>query len=125
MAYSKQSNKNEPIKKHSGCQHHTHFFDKKTGEQIDMNFITAWNYSKSRGLLTIIASPRKDPSKRKTANPKFENWACKVFFKRTLQTVWYNGFFDLAKKKLTIKDMEFVLNPKAKNGGYCGTFVKS
>ncbi|MDI5888736.1 hypothetical protein [Flavobacterium yafengii] len=126
MAYAdKKNSKATETKKHSGCVLHTNFADKVTGEIVNADFLTAWNYSKSRGMLKIIASPRKDKDKRKTANPKFENWAVKVFFARTLETKWYNGFFDVTKKKLTIKDMEFVLNPKAKNGGYCGTFLKS
>lgn len=120
---SNKSNSSNDQKKHSGASLHTSFADKKTGEIINGKFITAWNYSKSRGMLSIIASPRVDADKRKTANPKYENWSVKVFFKRTLETKWYNGFYDLVTGKLTVKDMEFVINPKAKNGGYCGTYV--
>lgn len=113
----------QPKKKHSGCRLHTNFVDKQTGEIVNAHFMTAWNYSKSRGMLSIIASPRKG-DKLKTANPKFENWAVKVFNTKTLETVWHNGFYDKTKQKVTIKDMQFVLNPRAKNGGYAGTFVK-
>ena len=123
--YKKQNNSSEKTVKHSGATMHSSFTDKVTGEIVAQNFITAWNYAPSRGMMSIIASPRIDASKRKTKNELYENWAVKIFNKRTLQTTWTNGLFHRVKGIIILKDMQLVINPRAKNGGYFGTFVKS
>lgn len=119
------SGNNAPRKKHSGCKMQNSYVSKATGEVVNAPLITGWNYAKSRGMLSFIATPRKDKKIRETAHPDWENWYVKVFNKRTLQTEHHNGFYQLSKGRLFIKDMVMMLNPKAPNGGYVGTYIRS
>lgn len=119
---SKKSDNNNQ-KKHSGCKKITSYVDKKTAEVKPAQMIQAWNYSVSRGMMTMIASPRKKGAA--TKNPNQKMFTCKVFFKRTLETKYYLGFYNETTGKLTIPDLQMVANPKAKNGGYFGTFVNA
>nr|WP_319509411.1 hypothetical protein [uncultured Draconibacterium sp.] len=86
--------------------------------------IVAWNKSKRRGLVTIVAVPCNDftiPKKNKLTgkeqNSKCDKWVAKVKtnFGALTQTCFYNP----VTKKLTFPDMEMVANP---NTNYFGTY---
>lgn len=114
---------NKPQKKHSGAK-----FGFVHGEE-GRPYVTGWNYSKSRGMVSIICSPYKGKSsetKRRTSKSGkvWENWKAKVKHERTMQTVWYNCLYDVNGRKVIIKDLGMVIKPSSPNGGYCGRFKK-
>lgn len=110
---------------HSGAKKHKSRIDKSTGEVVPCQIITAWNYSKSRGMISLIASPRKKGTD--TKNPYQKMFTCKVFFKKSLETKYYLGFYNEKTHLLTIPDMQMVVNTKIrkKNGemGYFGKYT--
>lgn len=121
--FNRSNFNNGPKKKHSGAKFgYTHGDASKP-------YVSAWNYSKQRGLISLIASPYVGKNSRtkehRSGNGRvWENWRVKVFVKRTMQTLWFGCLYDTSTQKITIPDMGFVLNHKAPNGGYCGTFRK-
>lgn len=111
--YNNQNyNNNQRPKKHSGAT----FKNDKNGNPI----VIGWNYSKTLGMRSFICSPYKG-TKRVTSQSgqEWENW----FVKCTVggQVMRYSGMFNLATKKVIIKDLGMVMNP-AKD--YCGAFFK-
>lgn len=99
---------------------------KKTGKQ----YISAWKKTKS-AFFSIIASRRektkegKETAIFKTDTGKiWESWSISILNKSTLDKKIYNGLFDQVSQKLIIKELGWVLNPKAPNGGYVGSFKK-
>lgn len=111
----------QPFKK-SGCT----YVQKK-----DKEYMSGWNKSKA-GLMSFIASPRLDSSKRKTGSSDWENWFVKITMPdRTI--VKTNGLFQVTTNKLFLKDLQMVANPKAPSGttrsgrrvsGYFGTYIR-
>lgn len=100
-------NNNRPAKKKSGCRIGT---DKK-----QRPCITAWNVSKSRGFISMVAVPCKDA---KTKSKNSDKWVASIKFPDGKKT--FTGFYNVVSKKLTIPDLDMVANP-AKN--YFGTYV--
>lgn len=100
-------NRNEPAKKRSGCRIGT---DKK-----QRPCVTAWNVSKTRGFMSMVAVPC---DKAKTKSPNSDKWVVSIKFPDGKKT--FTGFYNVVSKKLTIPDLNMVANP-AKN--YFGTFV--
>ena len=107
--FVRQFNQNRPQKKKSGC---------KMGQNNGKPWIQAWNASKGRGLISLIASPAK---KFKTKSKISDKWVVKLTIKRTLETKLYTGFYNTQTKKLTIPDLGMVANPST---NYLGTFSR-
>lgn len=98
----------QPPKKKSGC---------KLGQDVKSRpVITAWNVSKTRGFITMVAVPCKDA---KTKSKNSDKWVASVKFADGKKT--FTAFYNVVTKKLTIPDLDMVANP-SKN--YFGTFVK-
>lgn len=97
----------QPAKKHSGCR----LIKTEKGE-----FISAWKYTKA-GMLSITANFwKKSPS----ANYDWEAWVVTIINQATGQKSTFNALYNPSKGTLRINDLNWVLNPKAPNGGYCG-----
>lgn len=87
--------------------------------------ITAWNASKSRGLLSILVAPYKGTKVvHSKSGREWHVWMASVIFKKTGQKSLSPVLVDAAKHSCTIKELGLTINPGAPNGGYCGTFVK-
>lgn len=108
----KQYSNNQPQKKKSGCKFESE--NRKTGRPL----MFGWNASRTRGLISFVASPRIE--KHKTSSPRWENWAVKMQFVDGVK--WFNGLYDLDKKRLIIKDLQMIANP-SKN--YFGKLFRS
>jgi hypothetical protein len=109
-------NQNQPKKKHTGCK----FGSTKDG----VPYISAWNASKSRGMISMIASPYKGTKTKKSKTGKtWENWFVKITMKNTMDIKNFSGLYNVDNQKLYIKDLNMVANPKAPNGGYFGQHV--
>ncbi len=112
-------------KKHSGAK-----ISRITkGQNTDSDCIVAWNYSKARGLVKLLITPYKG-TKRVDSKPGklWENWMVKVTISRTLSESITSAMVEVNSGggiiKATIQQFGWVVNPKAPNGGYCGTFTK-
>lgn len=109
-SYSRQK------KKHSGCKMRSGWTT-KSGEHVNENMITGWNYSRRLGLISFIASPRKEG--RETKNDRIERWVVNIRFRDGPKI--FTGFYNLDHRKLRIPDLRMTANPHAPNGGYFGT----
>jgi hypothetical protein len=104
-------------KKHSGA---------KGGNDKNGNpYVRGWNFSKRNGLRAFFCSPYKNTTKHEAekSGRVYENWMCKVTLSDG-QTFIKGCLYEAATGKVTISDMGMVINPRANNGGYCGTFSK-
>lgn len=108
-------------KKHSGAKMGIN----QRGSQKGKQHIVFWNYSRTRGLISGIATPYKGTKevKSKTSGRVWHNWMVSLTNKRTFQKWTTSGLFDPQSGKLIISELGWVVNPKARNGGYCGTFT--
>ena len=55
----------------------------------------------------------------------FGSVACTMTNTKTGVTAFHWGTMEKKTGKVVIDTMAFVINPKAKNGGYAGTFLRS
>ncbi len=103
-------------KKHSGAKHGSD----KNGQV----YTSGWNYSKRHGLVTFLCVPYKK-SKRVTSARGIEWINVMVKIKKTMSANQIvSGMMDFHSGRVIIKDLGLVINPKAPNGGYCGTYNK-
>ncbi|WP_142786098.1 hypothetical protein [Changchengzhania lutea] len=51
--------------------------------------------------------------------------ACTVVNKNTGEETFFWGSMQKSTGKVVIEKLSMVVNPKAPNGGYCGTFIRS
>jgi hypothetical protein len=109
-----------PIKKHSGAKMGIN----QRGTQKGKQHIVFWNYSRQRGLISGIATPYKGTKevKSKTSGRIWQNWMVSLQNKKTFQSWTTSGLFSPESGRLIIDSLGWVVNPKAKNGGYAGTF---
>lgn len=108
-------------KKHSGAKK---VRSKKAGFE-GVEFISAWNYSKKRGMVTILISEYKK-TKTVTANngTQYRNLLAKVKYENSGVEKLMGALLNLSNHKITLPEMGMVVNVNAPNGGYCGTFKK-
>ena len=105
-------------KKHSGAS-----FGYAHGDQ-EKPYIRGWKFDRRNGLRSFIASPYKGTKRiRSKSGREWENWVVKITLSNG-QQILKSGLYDVANRKVIIKDLGFVMNPKAKNGGYTGTFIQ-
>lgn len=119
--YSPQGYSQKYFKKHSGATHST-YVPKEGPNKGQTQYITnAWKYIKGRGLLTFKCVTT---SKSKITD---EGWmgsvACEMVNKTTAEVQFFWGMMEAKTGKVVIPALSWVLNPRAKNGGYCGTFI--
>ena len=128
MGYdNKKKNNNNSSKgsdeyvKHSGA---------KMGTDVNgKQYIRGWNYSKAHGMVVYYCTPweRTKVVKSKTGKQvgtEYANWLVTVQ-RKNLPDVLTSGMVNVNKKIITLNAYGMVINPNAKNGGYCGTFVNN
>lgn len=110
-------------KKHSGAK----MVSITKGENKGKQGISAWNYSRRGGLISLLLTPygKTDKHKSKTTGRIWQNWMVKVTYKSTKQPDYItSALYDEQRGFAIIKEFGWKVNPKAPNGGYCGTFNK-
>jgi len=104
-------------------------YKKKSGARLVMGkngkqCITAWKKTKD-AFFSIIATQRnKSQTVQSDTGKIWESWVVNILNKTTLESKVFNGLFEQKSGKLIIKELGWVINPKAPNGGYCGGFTK-
>jgi len=120
--YNRGGNNSSAPKKHSGAK----WVAIQKGDNAGKQGVSAWNYSRRRGMVTVLIVPwgKTHEVKAKSSGRLWQNWMAKVFFKDIGEPKLFGAMFDVAKRKFYIKELGWVVNPNAPNGGYCGTFIK-
>ena len=111
-------NNNYDKKKHSGAKVGVQTAGKNKGGV----YVTAWNYSKSRGMITVKAFENKKSKKyqgKKNGN-RFVMMIFEVFYKRTGNTVLELASYNVDSGKVYLEKLGMVISCQAPNGGYFG-----
>lgn len=111
-----RKNNNQPEKKKSGCKMGFAKGDPKRP------YIRGWKADKTHGLRAFIAGPAKNTKVHisKTSGREWENWTVKVTTPHGIEL--FNCLYDVRDKKVLIKDLGLVMNPKGGVGGYVGPY---
>ena len=112
---------NQPRKKKSGAKSKRYTPNNGNNAGKGMIHTHGWRYSKRAGLITYSCNTTSKSVK------KDSGWigsiACEVMQVDSSQKAFYWGVMEAATGKVVIQDLGIVINPKANNGGYCGTFI--
>lgn len=103
-----------PNKKHSGA---------KSGQGKNGKFyVTAWNYSKQRGLIAVKAFENSKSVRSESPNTgnRFITMMFEVFYKKTGAKVLEIASFNVNTGKVYLQKLGMVISTKAPNGGYFG-----
>lgn len=103
----------EKYKKRSGCDMKA---QSKTGKPV----MWGWRYLRGIGIIKFVATPCKD---FKTKHNDYDRWHVTV--ERPFQAKeTFTALYHLPTKRLIMKHLSMVANPKARNGGYWGGWYK-
>jgi hypothetical protein len=121
-SYPRDSRKSqEKTVKHSGAK--LTKYKPTTGKNKDQNqyLVSGWKLAGGQliAVKCITTSKSSDSGKGWVGSV-----ACSITNKASGQKSFYWGTMQIATGKVVISDLGWVLNPKAPNGGYCGTFSK-
>ena len=120
---SNRDEKNDGRVKHSGAKNVSKA--DKDGVII-FEGISAWNYSKDKGMVTVFITPyNKSKDLVKSQSGKvYMKMIAKIMYTRTGNVLIRPVLCNVNTDRVVISDLGWVVNPNAKNGGYCGSFTK-
>lgn len=108
---------NGQVKKHSGCT--------VTKTEDGAAIVTGWKASKGV-LLSLYARPYKGTKTVVSKEgKKWQNLFVTIINKSNMQITKCSGLFDCDTKKLYIKELNLIANPKGGKGGYFGKHISS
>lgn len=110
------------VKKHSGCKTGILKAGNFQGEQ----YVSGWNYSKAHGLRSFLATPYSKTKKSisKKTGTEWLNVVVKVQPKQQ-KAFLVSGMLEVRTNRVIIEELGMIMNPKAPNGGYCGTMFQN
>jgi hypothetical protein len=106
---------NQPRKKRNGCKS----FTGKNGN----DYISGWYFSPDAGLVKVLVFRTKNSDEVHTSKSG-KDWvsvAAKVTWLRTGQIQTFNALLDVQARRVSIKDINFILSV---NKNYCGPAFK-
>ena len=112
----------KPIKKHSGAKFTT--YTPTTGKNANQlqYLVTAWRLNRSKELISVKAVTTE---KSRLSDKGWFGSVAVTFTNTTTGEVHFHwGTMQKSTGKVVIDKLAVVINPKAKNGGYCGTYLK-
>lgn len=117
--YNNGGNRNSSApKKHSGCSATV----ASKGTYVGSTVVTGWNYSRRHGMVTFLAAPySKSEVRTSKTGRQWVNYMVKVQPEKAASYI-VSGLLEVATKRVIIKEMGMVMNPKGGRGGYCGKF---
>ncbi|MDB5230437.1 MAG: hypothetical protein JWN76_1242 [Chitinophagaceae bacterium] len=103
-------------KKHSGCH--------AGKDKNDNPYVQGWKYSRRDGMRSFLATPYSKTKSVKSADSgiEWQNWMVKISQEGKLPQIT-GGMYNPATKKVIVKDLGYIMNPKGGKGGYVGTFI--
>lgn len=115
--------KDRPIVKHSGAKTTKYF--PKTGPNagFEMHLTTGWRLS-GKELISIKAVTTSK-SKLSEKSGWYGSVAVTMTNTKTGVVAFHWGTMQASTGKVVVDSLAFVMNPKAKNGGYSGTYIQS
>jgi len=109
------------VKKHSGAK--TGIL--RNGNYVGEQYVQGWNYSKAHGLRTFLSTPYGKTKKSVSKNGnEWLNVMVKVQPKQQKAFI-VSGMMEIRTSRVIIEELGIIMNPKAPNGGYCGTMFQS
>ena len=117
-----QNNNQKAIVKHSGAKTKRYFPTTGPNAGIEQTLTSGWRLA-GRELISIRCVTT---SKSKLSD---KGWlgsiACKLTNTKTGVSAFHWGTMEHKTGKVVIDALSMVLNPKAKNGGYAGTYINN
>ena len=111
--YSNRGYNGGQKKKRSGCRSKAVSYD-----GISYTAVYGWNYSKERGLISVVARPRKGSKEAKSESGRiWIPYTVVITNKRTLQTTFASGLYDKQTNRVYIKELNMIMSP---NKNYFG-----
>ena len=109
--------------KHSGAVMTRYYPKSGANKDKEQTIVNGWRLSRNKELIKITAVTTEKTSL--SDKGWYSNVA--VTFINTVTGAKYLHWGTMQKStgKVVVSDMAFVMNPKAKNGGYAGTFVNN
>ncbi|MPL56022.1 hypothetical protein SDC9_01504 [bioreactor metagenome] len=109
--------------KHSGAVMTRYYPKSGANKDKEQTIVNGWRLSRNKELIKITAVTTEKTSLSEKG--WYSNVA--VTFINTVTGAKYLHWGTMQKStgKVVVSDMAFVMNPKAKNGGYAGTFVNN
>ncbi|MFH7010291.1 hypothetical protein ACHRV5_00380 [Flavobacterium sp. FlaQc-52] len=116
------NNQNKQKVKHSGAKATTYTPTSGPNQGVEQHLTTGWRLSKGE----LIAIKCVTTSKSNLSDKGwFGSVACTFTNTKTGVQSFHWGTMQKNGGKVVIDGMAFVINPRAKNGGYAGTFLRS
>lgn len=122
QGYNNNNNSNKQAVKHSGAKHTTYFPQTGNNAGVEQHLTTGWRLA-NRELISVKAVT----TSKSSLSEKGWFGSVAVTFTNTKTGVqqFHWGTMQKSTGKVVVDSMAFVMNPKAKNGGYAGTFLRS
>lgn len=105
-------------KKHSGA---------KKIVKNGVDYISAWNYSRQKGMVTVFIAPynKSDVVHSAGSGKKYRSLMCQIEYKNSGVSKHFPVLINIDTERVSIPEMGWVVNHRAPNGGYCGIFSKN
>jgi hypothetical protein len=89
-------------------------------------YVQGWKASKRSGLNSFFAFPYEGTHETTAANSgqKWQNWMLKITNKETYSEQLIPCLYQVSTHRIFCEKLDLMLSPKAKNGGYAGSFLK-
>lgn len=120
--YGYNNNQNKPKSKRSGAKYTTYTPVSGPNQGVEQHLTTGWRLAKGELISIKCVTTGK-------SNLSDKGWfgsvACTFTNTKTGVRSFHWGTMQKNGGKVVIDSMAFVLNPRAKNGGYAGTFLRS
>jgi len=118
--YNGGNNSRQEYKKHSGAKLTKYIPTSGDNSGQEMHLVTGWRLS-NRELISIKATTT---SKSKLSDKGwFGSIAVTFTNTKTGESNFHWGTMEKKTGKVVVDKLAFVMNPKAKNGGYAGTYL--
>ena len=117
------NNNNKEIRKHSGAKLTKYFPTTGNNAGQEQYLVTGWKLNRSKELISVrcITTQKSNLSEKGW----FGSVACTFTNTTTGETNFHWGTMHKSTGKVVIDKLAIVLNPKARNGGYCGTYINN
>lgn len=119
--YKSNHQQNKPTK-HSGAKLTKYFPETGENKGVEQFLVTGWRLSQGE----LISIKAVTTSKSKLSDKGWFGSVAVVFTNtKTGVEAFHWGMMQKSTGKVVVNEMAFVMNPKANNGGYAGTFLQS
>lgn len=120
----KKTGKMKEVSKRSGATTSVYFPTSKSSANlgVEQHITNGWFINSNNEFISISCVT----TKKTDLSPKgwYGSIFCTVTNKTSLTTSKFYGTMEKSTGKVVIDDLSMTINPKAPNGGYCGTYLR-